>query len=242
MLNVVIVEDNQHYRVKLYDIVNKYFGELKILFSVKTYKGYNDTLHDFINQEHSGHTIYILDICLDDNASGIDIANEIRAVDQDSIIIIITGRSTLIPETQKLRLNILDYVCKQINFVENINQLLKVSCDIFKLKKSVKFSIGRHDFNIKFDDVLYIRFNRAKRQTIIKTFDKEYAVSKGFGYFEDKINKSFMKVNRGCFVNFFNVKEVDYVNKDIIFQNDEKLENIIPGAMIKKVKEFMNNL
>lgn len=242
MLNVVICEDNQHYRVKLYDLVNKFFGDFKTPFSVKTYKGYNDELCEFINKDKSGHTIYLLDICLDEKGSGTDIANEIRAVDQDSIIIIITGRSMLIPETQKLRLNILDYICKQINFEENIMESLKVCCDIFKLKKSIKFSQNRHDYNLKFDDILYIQFNKTKRKTIIKTVDETYEVSKPLLFFEEQISDKFLKVNRGCLINFFNVKEVNYDNGDVTFHNNSKLKRIIACTNFKMVKEFMHEL
>ena len=63
MLNVVICEDNLHFRVKIYDIVNKFFADYKTPFNVKTYKGYNDTLKEFIEREKTGHTIYLLDIC-----------------------------------------------------------------------------------------------------------------------------------------------------------------------------------
>lgn len=242
MLNVVIVEDNQHFRVKLYDMVNKFFGGFKTPINVKTHKCYNNTLKEFINKEKTGHTIYLLDICLDDNGSGTDIANEIRKNDQDSVIIIITGRSLLIPEAQKLRLNILDYVCKQINFDETLITDLKTCCNIFKLKKSIRFSMNRHDYNLKFDDILYIKFNRTIRKTIIRTIDETYQVSKPLSFFEEQIGENFLKVNRGNIINFFNVKDVNYDNGSVTFHNNVVLKQAIAYTNFKMVKEFIQHL
>ena len=163
-------------------------------------------------------------------------------MDQDSIIIIITGRSILIPEAQKLRLNILDYICKQINFEENLIGALKVCCDIFKLKKSIKFSLHRHDYNLKFDDILYIKHDRDKRKTIIKTIDEVYEVNKTISYFEDQVDGNFLKVNRGCLINFFNVKEVNYENGNIMFHNKVVLKGAIALANIKEVRELMHEI
>ncbi len=241
MLNVVICEDNQHFRVKIYDLVNKFFSDYKVPCSVKTYKAYNDTLKEFIEKDKTGNTIYMLDICLDEKGSGTDIANQIRKTDQDSIIIIITGRSILIPEAQKLRLNILDYICKQINFEENVNGALRTCCDIFKLKKSIKFSMNRHDYNLKFDDILYIMFDREIRKSIIRTIDESYEVCKGISFFEDQIGDKFLKVNRGCIVNFSNVKEVDYGSCSIIFHNKIILRGIIATSHLKSVRKIMQN-
>ena len=88
MLNIIICENNKSYKLRTYDIINQYMMKTNIKYKIKTYESYSASLKKFIKETNDGHNIYILDIELDNDDSGIDIANDIRAHDYDSIIIL----------------------------------------------------------------------------------------------------------------------------------------------------------
>ena len=241
MLDVVICEDNEKFRLKTYNLVEKYFKSTNIKYNIMTFNKYSEKLKKYIKENKDTNKIYILDICLDDDGSGIDIANDIRKREFNSIIILITGRVGLIPEAQKLRLNIFDYICKQINFDRNITDLMEASVNVFNLRQSLKFTFNRNDYNIKLADILYIRTDKSIRKTVVVTNTNEYDVSKPLCYFEEQVNKSFIKTNRGCLVNTNNIKMIDYETGTIQFHNGTKIVGAISSKNISEVKESVRN-
>ena len=241
MLDIIICEDNEHFKLKTYNLVEKYFKKTNIKYNIMTFNKYSDKLKNYIKDNKEVNKIYILDICLDDDGSGIDIANDIRALEFNSIIILITGRVGLIPEAQKLRLNIFDYVCKQINFDKNITDLMEASVNVFNLRNSLKFTFNRNDYNIRLNDVLYIKTDKSIRKTIVATTSSEYDVSKPLCFFEDQVDKSFIKTNRGCLVNTSNIKMIDYESGTILFQNGKKIIGAISSKNISEVKECVRS-
>lgn len=241
MLDVIICEDNERFRLKTYNLVERYFRGTNIKYNIMTFNKYNEKLKNYINNNKDTNKIYILDICLDDDGSGIDIANDIRRIEFNSIIILITGRVGLIPEAQKLRLNIFDYVCKQINFDKNITDLMEASTNVFNLRQSLKFTYNRNDYNIKLEEVLYIKTDKSIRKTVVVTNTNEYDVPKPLCFFEEQVSKSFVKTNRGCLVNIKNIKMVDYESGTIQFHSGKKIVGAISSKNISEVKESVRN-
>jgi len=239
MLNIIICENNKSYKLRTYDIVNQYMMKSNIKYKIKTFESYSNTLKQFIKEPNDGHNIYILDIELDNDDSGIDIANDIRSHDFDSIIILETGYTELMSEAQKLRLNILDYVYKTINYDKNIIELLELSLDIFNLRKSVKFKIDKVDYNIKYNDVNYIETDSLERICIIHTKNEKYEVKKPLNYFEKQLNSTFYKINRGCIINTKNIFKCDYDKNIIKFSNKETLKGMISIRNMRGLKEHV---
>lgn len=238
MLNVIICEDNKDYKIRTYDIINQYLANTNITYKIKSYESYTDKLKEFIKSEKDGYTIYILDIQLDNYDSGIDIANDIRKTDFDSVIILETG-TELISEAQKLRLNILDYVHKSINYDENIKIDLEKSLEIFNLRKNIKFRIDKQDYTLKYSNILMIETDSLERKCIITTLNETYEVKKPLVYFEKQVNSKFFKINRACLINTLNVEKYDYAKNIIKFINGKIIKGMITNSNMKGLKEYV---
>lgn len=239
VIHIIICENNKNYRMRTHDIIESFMMKTNINYTIKTFEYYNDRLKKIIQNPEDGHYIYILDINLENDDSGIDIANDIRKYDYDSIIILETGYKELISEAQRLRLAILDYVCKNINYDKNIKELLELSLEIFDLKKSIKFQVERVDYNIKYKDVLYIETDTIERKCVITTVNKTYENKKPLYFFERQLNKDFFKIGRGCIVNMKNIKKCDYDKNEIIFYNGTRL---IGAISVRHGKAFKQTL
>ncbi len=243
MLDIIICEDSDHYRLRTYTLVNDFLKKTNIKYSISTYRRYNDKLKKYIKANKSCNKIYLLDICLEENhASGIDIANDIRAIDFESLVVVITGKTGLLSEAQKLRLNLFDYVCKQISYDTTIEEILASAIKVFEIKKSIKFSYNRNDYNIRLNEILYIKSDKSIRKTIVATKDSKFEVSKPLCFFEDQVGQRFIKTCRGCVVNMSNVKMADYETGSIVFHNNEKLVGVISAKNISKVKEAIRSV
>lgn len=238
MVHIIIVEDNKNYRVRTKETVESYMMETNINYSIKTFESYSDKLKKIVEQKDDGHYIYILDIDLQNDDSGIDIANDIRSnCDYDSIIILETGYKELLSEAQRLRLAILDYVCKSVNYDKNIRELLDLSLEIFGYKRSIKFQMEKIDYNLKYDDVYRIETdNSSERKCVITTKNKKYDVKKPLYFFERQLNSDFFKINKGCIINTTKIKKCDYNKNAITFDNGDILRGNISIRSAKGLK------
>lgn len=237
MLNIIVCEDNKIFKQKTCDVINKYMMNTNVDYKIRTYNSYNSKLQEFINTPHDGHDIYILDIELEDGTSGIDIATDIREIEFDSQIIIESGYSELLAQSTKLRLGILDCVDKHIQYEKNIGELLELSLKIFGLKKSVKFKLEKVDYNLKYDDIMFIEVDSDDRKCIIHTKNTKYEVSKPLNYFEKQLNSTFYKVSRGCIINLANTSKINYKKNIIKLVDNKILRGMISGKNMKGLKE-----
>lgn len=241
MLNIIICENNQNFRQRTYDIVNHYMTNTNINYKIKTYSSYTDKLKNHIKNPPDGHNIYFLDIELDDDTSGIDIATDIRENDFDSQIIIESGYDTLLSNATKLRLSILDYVYKTIQYDKNIKELLELCLKIFNLKKSIKFKYEKIDYNIKYDDVLMIETDSIERTCTLHTKTNKYVIRKPLKYFEEQLDSSFFKINRGCIINLNNIIKINYIKNNIKLIDGTVIRGMIATKNMKGLKEHVRN-
>ena len=91
----------------------------------------------------SGVKIYILDLELP-GKSGIDIAREIRKVDWDSIIIILTSHDELELKLLKEKLLILDFISKFDDYENRLSDTLKMVIDKARTKKVISFKSNEY--------------------------------------------------------------------------------------------------
>lgn len=237
MVNIIVCEDNKNYRVRTKTIIESHMMSTNVNYTIKTFECYNDSLKKIVKHSDDGHYIYILDISLKNDDSGIDIANDIRTKgDYDSIIILETGYKELLSEAQRLRLAILDYVCKSVNYDKNIKELLDLSLEIFGFKRSIKFPVEKIDYNLKYDDVYRIETDTMERKCIVVTKNRKYDVKKPLYYFEKQLNKDFYKINKGCIINTKKIKKCDYNKNIIAFDNGDILRGNISIRSVKGLR------
>lgn len=234
MLKFIICEDNSFFLSKDKDIINHIMFNNNIEYKIKNYSEYNNLLLDEINNK-SGKKIYILDIELG-NSSGIDIANKIRENDWDSIIIISSAHMEMFSRIFTKRLLIFDFVSKFDNYEKNLNDSLNKAIDIISQSKSLVIKIKSLLINLKFNEILYLKYDKFERKTFIVTFDNLYKVSKPLSTVFEKLNYKFIKINKSLIINKDNLKEYNYLKKEIIFVNNMKISNI--NLKEKEIKNY----
>ena len=93
MINFIICEDNKNVRDLHEALISKITMPYDFDYTVHSFEKYNNNLKKIINTP-SNLKIYILDLELP-GKTGLEIAQDIRKVDWDSIIIVLTSHDEL---------------------------------------------------------------------------------------------------------------------------------------------------
>lgn len=203
MVNFIVCEDNKVILQKNVDIINKTMFENNIDYRIYPFSNYSNLLKEII-KDNKENKIYILDIELDD-ISGIDIATDIRNVDLESLIIISTTHTEYLPYTLKSKLMLFDYVSKFEDYDNNLSNVIKKALDSYSLNKYIEFKYKDKNKKILLKDVVFIRYDKNKECTIIRTKDRYYQTLDSFN--------SIVK----CLDNRFEMKTVNYYKNTINF-------------------------
>lgn len=124
MINFIVCEDNTVILQKNMDIINKLMFKNNLNYRIYKFTNDSKELQNLIKNNDIGEKIYILDIELE-TISGIDIARQIRKIDNKSIIIISTTYVEYLPFALKNKLMLFDFVSKFEDYEANLSNVIK---------------------------------------------------------------------------------------------------------------------
>lgn len=233
MLKFIVCEDNEIIRKKNISVINKVMFSNNVNYNIFEFNSYNNDLLDIIN-DNSGRKVFILDIELG-SKSGIDIARLIRKNDWESFIIISTAHYELFPQVFKDRLMLFDFISKFDDYSNNLYKSLNQILNIYLENHDFVFKIRNDQYKLKYNEILYLFFDKVERKTLIKTKDKEFKVSKPLNTLSTQLPNEFIKINRSLIINSRNIKNYSVSKNQLIFNNNEIIKNITLNK-----KELMN--
>lgn len=208
-MNIIICDDDKAYTEKIKEYVFRYMQEHNIQTNI-------DTFTDGVKALEHCNKIYdiaILDIEIG-NIKGTKIASELKKLNRNIIIIIITAYNVYLDEAMDM--NVLRYILKPFDAARLHSGLEKAVSlidnniiDIF-LKKENKF------VKVYTNDIIYIEI--INRKTKIVTISDEYYSSEKIQFWEEKLKApTFFKVHSSFIIN------MNYITKyerDILELNE----------------------
>lgn len=222
MINFIICDDNKYVRDINEKVISKIAMPYDFNYNIYTFEKYSVKLKNLINTP-SDINIYILDLELP-NKSGIDIAKEIRKVDWDSIIIILTSHEELELTLLKQKLLILDFISKFDNYEERLTDTINMVIGKLNNKKIISFRCNKEIHHVKLDNIIYVYRDNALEKTTIVTTDDEYPIRESLSEVIKKLDSRFVQTHRACFVNKDKIESVDFKNNIIYFVNDSSTD------------------
>lgn len=222
MINFIICEDNKHVREINENIISRIAMPRDFNYVVHSFEKYNIKLKNIINTP-SDVKVYILDLELP-NKSGIDIAREIRKIDWDSIIIILTSHDELEMKLLKDKLLIFDFISKFDNYEQRLNDTVNMIIKKVDVKKVLSFRCNKELHHVKYDNILYINKDTFTEKTRIVTIDNEYLVRDSLQNIVKKLDGRFYQTHRACYVNLEKIKTVDFKNNVVYFGHDKSTD------------------
>lgn len=235
MINFIICEDNKYVREIHENIISKIVMPHDFNYVVHSFDRYNIKLRNLIHTQ-SDIKIYILDLELP-KKSGIDIAREIRKVDWNSVIIILTSHDELELKLLKERLLILDFISKfddyEKHLIDSINMVLKRA----NTKNTLSFKSNKELNHVKFDNILYFYKDNETNKIKLVTYDREYYIRDSLTNLIKKLDSRFHQSHRACYINIDAVTKIDFKNNIIYFSN-----NISTDYLSRNYKKELRDL
>lgn len=214
MINFIVCDDKKEILNSVSHIIDRVmmhsdFGYKKFMF-----ESYNKDFMNIIDEKYN--KIYILDIEVLDK-SGIDIARRIRRNDNNSILIFLTSHIEEGYTVLKGNFLCLSYISKLDNYKVNLEHTLKKAVSIIGEKNYLKISDGRSFVTISEEDILYIARDSVDRKLNVVTTKTNIKIKSSLSDIESKTKLH--RIHKSSLVNLNRVVSIDYVNKNIIFDN-----------------------
>lgn len=222
MINFIICEDNKNVRDLHEALISKITMPYDFDYTVHSFEKYNNSLKKIINTP-SNLKIYILDLELP-GKTGLEIAQDIRKVDWDSIIIVLTSHDELELKLFKEKLLIFDFISKFDNYEKRLTDSINLVIRNLNCRSALVFKQDKEIYHIKYDNILYIFRDNTKNKTKIKAIDKEYYVRDTLTNVAKQLDNRFYQTHRACYVNLNNIKCADFKNDIIYFTNDDSID------------------
>ena len=239
MLKFIVCEDNPNHLNEITISLNKVMMNYNFDYKIYKFSGYNKELKRLIN-DSSDQKIYILDVELPE-ASGLEIASEIRETDWNSIIVFLTAHNEFKDDIFYSRLLALDYIPKNRLSYYRLNDTINVILNKISENQFFTFKYKRNTYRIKYSDILYIEKIPDKRLCLIITESKEeYKIYDTINHIKTELGKEFYKSHKACIVNVTKIKHIDTINNIITFKNGDKTD-LLSNRNRKGIKEYVRN-
>ena len=240
MIKFIICEDNLDTLERTSQTVTKSMMKYDIEYKVYKFPKYNNELSKLIN-ETGDVKIYILDVELP-GISGLEIASEIREDDDDSIIIFATAHPDYRDDIFYSRLSAIDYIPKQQLYQERLQNTIEYVIDKKYKNKSISIISKHNHCKILYKEINYIEKCQMQNKCIIHLVDGETKeVITSITKMKEQLGNTFFQTHKSCLVNLKNIKNIDYSNCIITFQNGDKT-TLFAVATKKELREHARNI
>ena len=237
-MEFVICDDEKLFRNKIHKVIDKIYMNNDEYYHVTEFTNFNNSFLKLIKD--GSPKIYILDIEMKDDVSGIDIARKIRNNDWESIIIFITSHNELGYQALKAQIMLLDFISKYDDYERNLELVIKKAISMINSQKTMTFNSDGISYVIHLNDILYVVKDTIDRKCIIKTTYTEIEVNRSLNYFVDNLDKRFYMSHRSCIVNTERIDKVDWKNNIIYFNNVDSID-LISRYKKRGFKEYVGS-
>jgi two-component system response regulator AgrA len=240
MLSVLICEDNPSCMGKIRKCVEQIILIEDLHMKIKkTANTPNEILEYLRSNKIAG--LYFLDIDLNTDMTGIELAENIRKYDPRGFIVFITADEYSLPLTMKHRVEALDYIVKGINgFEARIAECIK---DAYK-KYSTAATPLQQKFPIKVSkdttvvvdcrDILYFRNSPTHTHNVILVTHKDrYEFRENLSNIEQQLDNTFYRCHRTYIVNITKITVIDKEKYELLLVNGERVA--VSAKHLKKI-------
>ncbi|MGL6173432.1 MAG: LytR/AlgR family response regulator transcription factor [Cellulosilyticaceae bacterium] len=234
MLNIVICDDDSLLLQKVSSKVKQFMNQKNYSFTMNTFQTGGELIHSCAMQEE-GYQLAFLDINIGENEDGFKVAEKLRQLYQDKIVIIFfTAHDEYV--FQCFEYSPFAFIRKSKLDEELFPILDRAVVQLNKYKNEIQiFKTVQGERKIDLSKVMY--FERLGRKTIIVTESESYETNYQLIQIEEMIGESeFIMIHRSIIVN---MKYIFSIEKDcVVLENKEQLP--LSRHRIKEVKKAFN--
>lgn len=223
MLKVVICEDDDFFRDKLKQYLEKIFEDITNNFEIITFNSGEDLLENYTEDID----IYFIDIEMN-KLTGMDVARKIREVDDNAEIIFTTALVDYVHEGYEVKAY--RYLMKPIDFEKLKRNVRSCLEDIRKRRENNLVIQNKGEiFKINIEEILFVE--AINKDITLYTKNKSYNTKTNIKTIEKELNKyNFYRCHKSFLVN---MKHIDNIK-----QNNVLINNIEIPISRYRAKDF----
>ena len=240
-MEIFICEDSEKIRNHWIRGINTYLAanplDMKIAIATENPIAILDYLK--VNQPRG---IYFLDVELNDDFNGIDLAQKIRQIDPNGFIVFITSHPQYSQLTFKYKLEVLDYIQKTPNLAEVIEHMCNC-LTIAHTRKSqeqknageqMMVNSGNKELIINHQDVAYFSYNPNVRMVIAHLLNRRKIEFNSKLEEIEKISSQFFRCDKSYIVNLQKIEFIDKKNFELNLFGGQKCK-----ISVRKLRELL---
>lgn len=228
MLDIIICEDNTIQRKQIENIIMDEASSSKLNLNIALSTADPKAVIEYISLSNKKNYLYFLDVELNSDINGIELANKIRKYDLKGYIVFVSSHAELTLLTFEYKVQAMDYILKynSENLKSKIVDCLRIAYDDFlKLdvvdREYITIDIGNKIINIKPCDILFFETDRDHRIRL-HTIDENIEFYCSLKEIETIVPPYFYKCHRSYIVNTKNIKSIDKDKLTINMINNDK--------------------
>lgn len=236
MIEVYICEDNVKQLNALVEYVNKYLLIHNADMMLARATTEPNLLLKNISNKH--RRIYLLDISLNSQINGIELASKIREHDMNSKIIFVTTHVELAMTTFRYHLEVLDFILKD-NPEEmqlRINQVLqlaeeRINQDIHISPAYIRVKSGELERALRIKDILFIESSATPHKLTVHLFNSQVSY---YGTIKDAedLAPNFFRCHKSFVVNKDHIQSINKKTRELHLTDGETIMCSISAARI----------
>jgi len=213
MNNIIICEDNANQRKEVESIITSEIKNFTCKIALST-----SNPHDVVNHidNSTDSFVYFLDVDLNSDLNGFQLAQLIRTHDPNGYIIFLTGHAELTLLTFQYKVQALDYIVKG-----DLNLLKTKITDCFnaihntlnaaktKINNKISIDVGNNVTFLDFNDILFFETSGKEHKISVHTLSGQIEFYGTLKNIETTVSNDFFKVHRSYLVNTKKIKSID---------------------------------
>ena len=176
------------------------------------------------------NNIFFIDITLDDETNGLNLAKKIREIDHHGYIIFLTGHPELAFLALRYKVRALDYILKsEDDLTIRINQCLELIykeyvSDQIEQPKIFNITVGSVQYALPVESIIFFETLTKKRNILLHTIHRELEFRGTLDEIQKNTPDEFFRCHRSYLINIKHILEISKKKSDmyVIMSNSHK--------------------
>lgn len=189
--------------------------------------------------------LYFLDIDLDTDMDGLELAARIRQLDPRGFLVFVTTHGEAAPLTFKHKLEAMDFILKDSStpLLDQFSACIQQAAVLYKRqlqqqKKLLRLQLGHVSLTMDQDDIYYISSGSGSHKLTIHTLNGTRILNGTLSGIAACLDDSFFPCSRSVIVNLHKIREYHAQKRLLTLVNDEILAVSFrqAGGLLKEIK------
>lgn len=223
MINFIVIEDDIASQEVVRKVLRKFSMTKENQIDIKYFTKYDKELQEIVN-DTSRRKIYILDIELETQVSGIEIAKKIRKKDWESELIFLTCHDKMFETVYRSVYEVFDFIEKFYNMEKRLEHDLKMIFQKNFDNKMFIFTSRNADLQIYYRAITHITRDKEERKIVLHTDINKFKINMKLVDALKLLDGRFMQTHRGCIANSQRVQQWNWAKGYFVLDTGEKVE------------------